>query len=489
MRSRIVVWGINSKEEKVLLAIALNADENKIDIWSIPEREITEEFFNQMMSEWREGKDLDIPSSAEHRINELTMSDSILPDDIKVERSDVIQRAQMEWHFVVLSSKLYRNFKTELEDFSDKVKRLEIFDQSVWDELKGLWDGVQKHIYDKNLFRDHSDSLKSKANTIFEELKSLRKALNAELNQKSKEITESINTRLSNIEQKINSGAVLKPLFDDLKKIQEEFKTLNINREDRDILWKKLNEAFKAIREKRDGGKSEHANSNFDSENNDRISRRFDGLLNAIQKMEQSIGRDTKDIEFENKRIESSQGQLEAQIRVAKIRMIEDRIRSKQEKLDELLKTKVKLEKITDKIKKREEKQIERVKDITRLKEEQAKIKAKISEDIHSAQDSVSTEEAEKLLKAAEGIKASKAKKAASQDEPIQSGNEDTGLKEKFMTEILPVSEIPEDIKLDEVVEEVSLTEIVPEETINESPELHSENSEADQQTDNNSNS
>lgn len=96
-----------------------------------------------MMSEWREGKDLDIPSSAEHRINELTMSDSILPDDIKVERSDVIQRAQMEWHFVVLSSKLYRNFKTELEDFSDKVKRLEIFDQSVWDELKGLWDGVQ----------------------------------------------------------------------------------------------------------------------------------------------------------------------------------------------------------------------------------------------------------------------------------------------------------------------------------------------------------
>ncbi|MBK9992906.1 MAG: hypothetical protein IPP01_02690 [Saprospiraceae bacterium] len=125
------------------MAIALNADENKIDIWSIPEREITEEFFNQMMSEWREGKDLDIPSSAEHRINELTMSDSILPDDIKVERA--MSSKELKWNgiFVVLSSKLYRNFKTELEDFSDKVKRLEIFDQSVWDELKGLWDGVQ----------------------------------------------------------------------------------------------------------------------------------------------------------------------------------------------------------------------------------------------------------------------------------------------------------------------------------------------------------
>ena len=159
MRSRIVVWGTNSKDEKVLLAIALNADDNKIDIWSIPEKEITEEFYNLMMSEWREGKDLEIPNTAEHRVNELTMADGILPDDIRVERSDIIQRAQMEWHFVVLSSKLYRNFKTELEDFSDRVKRMELFDQGVWDELKGLGEGVQKHIYDKNLFRDHSDSL------------------------------------------------------------------------------------------------------------------------------------------------------------------------------------------------------------------------------------------------------------------------------------------------------------------------------------------
>ena len=198
------------------------------------------------------------------------MADGILPDDIRVERSDIIQRAQMEWHFVVLSSKLYRNFKTELEDFSDRVKRMELFDQGVWDELKGLWEGVQKHIYDKNLFRDHSDSLKSKANSIFEELKLLRKALNAELNQKSKIVSDNIQSRLVSIEEKIASGAVLKPLFDDLKKIQEEFKTISINREDREILWKKLNEAFKAIREKREGGSSNSNNSgSFDSENNE----------------------------------------------------------------------------------------------------------------------------------------------------------------------------------------------------------------------------
>ena len=183
--------------------------------------------------------------------------------------------------------------------------------------------------------------------------------------------------------------------------------------------------------------------------------------------MEQSIARDVKDIEFENKRIESSQGQLEAQIRVAKIRMIEDRIRSKQEKLDELLKTRVKLEKITDKIKKREEKQVERAKDITRLKEEEEKIKAKIADEIHTAQDSISSEEAEKLLKAAEGIKASKAKKAETIVDEVQvteteqqptevvaAAEETVPMKEKLVTEIIPASEFPTSVELSETISE-----------------------------------
>jgi hypothetical protein len=106
------------------------------------------------------GKDLEIPNTAEHRVNELTMADGILPDDIRVERSDIIQRAQMEWHFVVLSSNYTETLRLNLKIF--QIAANGTLDQGVWDELKGLWEGVQKHIYDKNLFRDHSDSLKSK---------------------------------------------------------------------------------------------------------------------------------------------------------------------------------------------------------------------------------------------------------------------------------------------------------------------------------------
>ena len=151
MRTRLVIWGTNADDEKVLLGISLNVDDNKIEINIIPEKFCTEHFYNQMMSQWREGASLEMPSETVQRIIELTMSESILPEDLRVERTDVIQRAQMEWHFVVLSSKLYRNFKNDLEELSNKIKRLEVNDNDLWNELKQFWEHVQKHIYDKNL--------------------------------------------------------------------------------------------------------------------------------------------------------------------------------------------------------------------------------------------------------------------------------------------------------------------------------------------------
>lgn len=410
MRSRLVIWGTNAREEKVLLAISLNPDDNNIDIWAIPEKDITEEYYNQLMNSWREGAEVAIPASAEHRVTELTVSESILPEDLKVERGDMIQRAQMEWHFVVLSSKLYKNYKNDLEDITEKVKRLEVFDINVWDELKGMWDTVQKHIFDRNLFKDHADSLRSKANGLFDELKSLRKNLDNEFKTRSKEASQEIQQKVSSILERIASGSVLKPLFDELKDIQANSKNIRFTKDDRDLILSKLNEAFAAIREKREGGGKNKAIGNSGSKDQ-RLNNRLDGLSQAIQRMEQSIERDLKDISFENKRIQDSNGQLEAQIRVAKIRMIEERIKSKQQKLDELLKTKTKLDKESEKAKQWEIKKAEKQEQQVRILEEQEKIKSKISEDIHSAKATMSDEDTGKLEKAAGEIKDSKMKK------------------------------------------------------------------------------
>jgi len=448
MRTRLVVWGINEKEERVLMAISLNAEANKVEIWSIPESDIPEEFYNKLMSQWREGLDLDMPSSAVHRVTELTMADGILPEDLKVEKSDVIQRAQIEWHFIVLSNKLYKNYKTELEDLHDKIKRLEAFSHPLWEELKQTWSNIQQHIFEKNISRDHADSLREKSNALFDELKKLKQSLASEFKSKSKELYDQIMNSLSEIEQKIESGSLLKPLFDQLVKIQADLKTQSIHKDHRESISSKLNESFKSIREKREKRESGNDQQGSGAE---RLIRRYEGLLVAIQKFEQSINFEKKNIDFENRRIATTSGQLEAQIRVAKIKMIEERMKSKEEKLKELLTTKEKLEVIIEKVKRRDEKQKKRIERKEKVEEEKEKIKAKISDSIHQAQEHVPAELQEKLEKAAEEIKIAKKprkpKTEAKKSEEISQSLESTEAIQANVTNLIPdpVSEFPTD--------------------------------------------
>lgn len=405
MRSRLVIWGTNSKDERVLLAVSLLAEDNKVEIWSIPERDTSEEFYNQMMSHWREGSEFELPKSAEHRITALTMADTILPDDLKVEKSDVIQRAQLEWHFVVLSTKLYKNYKNDFEEIGDKIKRLEEFNQDLWNELKDLWSNVQQHIFDKNLQRDHSDSLREKSNSLFEELKKHRKAHQSELNQKSKEAFQKYAGVLDGIAEKISSGGVLKLLFEELVMLQKELKEISFSRSDRESILSKLNECFKSIREKREN-RGAKKDSNFSS--SDRLNSRYEGLIGAIKRLSDSVEYEKKNIDFENKRIATTDGQLEAQIRVAKIKMIEERLRSKETKLNELLDTKVKLEAQMEKIAKKGEKLKQKRERKEKIEIAKEKIIEEIQETIEKAQSEVPDEVQEKLTKAAEEIKTSK---------------------------------------------------------------------------------
>ena len=57
MKTRIVMWGSNEKDQKVLIAIGLRAADNVVDIYTFPFETTTEEFYNLMLYDCRESYD------------------------------------------------------------------------------------------------------------------------------------------------------------------------------------------------------------------------------------------------------------------------------------------------------------------------------------------------------------------------------------------------------------------------------------------------
>ncbi len=423
MRNKIVLWGTNAADERILVALELQIDDNQVLIYTFPEAVATEEFYQQMMDEWRSDKgEVAFPEGHETITRELSITEGLLPDEIKVERGDLIQRAQTEWHFVVLSSKLSKAYRSELKDLEDKLAGLKDYDKELWANLKGFWSKVQQQIRDRTLLREHADEIRDRTNKAFEELKGMRSKMDDAFRESSKENMARFGEMMEDIEGRIQDNKQLNRIFEELKRVQKEIRDIAFTKEHRNKLWQRIDKAFKDVKEKRFGERSSGGNTPLQ-----RITSRYNGLLTAIEKMERSIKRDEDDLAFQARKIDRTDGQLEAQIRQAKIQMIEQRVTSKREKYEDMLRTKAQLEAKIEKEKKREEQQAAR-------KAAESQAKEKIAADIRDQQ-SASTEEAEKLTTAAQAINEQKGGSKNEEEEPVKEEEASTATEDSASAE------------------------------------------------------
>jgi hypothetical protein len=380
MKNRIVIWGKNEQDERVLIALELKPEANKVNLYSFPESVASDDFTKKMMDEWRTGVDFEMPEGSSKSERDLAVTESLLPDNLKVERGDIINRAQSEWHFVVLSHKMSQQYQSELQELREKVAAMSSYDKKAWDTVKGFWDKVSEQVKERNLFREHSDSLRDGINEVFEQLKTLRTQADASFKEGSVKVLAELNASMDAIDAKIQSGnGRFAAIFDELKGLQSKYRQTRLTREDGDQIWNRLDSAFKAAKEKRFGPAANEGSVA------DRHDSRLRGLLEAIQKMQSSVDRDAEELKFQEKRISMSEGQMEAQIRTAKIRMVKERLVSKQEKLDEMLKTKAEVEAQAAQTKERDAKRSEKDAEREKLATAQEIAKARIDSQARAA--------------------------------------------------------------------------------------------------------
>jgi len=396
MKTKIVLWGNDKDDKRVLVTLELLSAENKVDLRTIPESDATDELYTALMDKWREGETVEFPESTTSLIQELTIVDSLLPEDLKVEKTDIITKAQAEWQFIVLSEKLYASYLSEIDALKERISGTSSFEKNLWEELKGLQAKVQNQFKDRNIQRNHIGELRNRVNELFDMMKQLRAAKDAEFQELSDKNYEKLTATLGSIENKMSENVRFSIVFDDLKALQRDLKNAKLVREQRNELWERVDNAFKAAKEKRFGPQDKNSENNSNSPLG-RITKRYDGLMSALERMQKSINRDKGELKEQLDKIKNSSfdGILEQQISKAKVNMI-DIGKAKavadviEDKIDEI---EDKVEAIADKIEDQVEEKLDVAKEV--LEEKVEELKEKAEEIVDKAKEMLSDDKEE----------------------------------------------------------------------------------------------
>jgi Zn-dependent oligopeptidase len=224
------------------------------------------------------------------------------------------------------------------------------------------------------------------------------------MNEKSRSLFDQFAAKMEEIEGKIEKGLSLQPVFEDLRKLQKEINDSDLLRDHRKKIWNRIDVSFKKVKELRFGEASEAERNQIA-----RLESRLQGLDGVIKRMQHTVKLDVRELDRLAKNSDSPFGMLEEQLKSAKRMMVEERLASKQSKLDDMLSTQKELKEKLAKLREKDESK--------RLIDEAKKMaELKIAEEIKSNADQRKEDE-DKLVKAAEELKESRGPKKAKKEE------------------------------------------------------------------------
>ncbi len=343
MLSRFTATGVTADDKEVVLAYQLKEEEFKVDLFIVPRKSLKGETLEQLQKNWVEGEAFEFPKATKEVAPNLN-AESILPEDIRSDEAGKIRIKQNEWAYTLLTAKLWESYLNELEELKKKATDLAQYDRQLFEDAKSFWERVLEHRKERDISQERLDKIKDDVNSIFEKLKTFRKTESAEFEAASAKLRDEIIAKLEDLKKRANEKANFKALLEEFKGIQGESKKNRYSKADDVLLRKTLDSAFQYINEQR---------SHFFS---DMTSSRVKGLNEVIERMEKSLSHDRKDLEYYQRKAESSKvSSLESQLIKVKTNMLSETVASKEEKLKDIRQTLEKLLKQSGKGNKKEE--------------------------------------------------------------------------------------------------------------------------------------
>lgn len=250
MNTRLVLWGEIGTDRKALIAIHLEEETAKIHLHAFPKEEVTKEIQDALM-EWKNGGDYTFPENALHWEVDAN-NDTILPEEVKVDRTDVVLQSQHKWGKKLMSSRINQMLLDEVKLLEEKASVLADYDTSLWERAKAQWDKIASYHKKSEITWEQTTVLKDKINSVFDALKAVKRLNTENEDQANQVLVKSYHKRIEDLQAKLIYADQWKHISDELKKIQAELKELNNLRwNHKKALYNAINEIFDGLRKYR----------------------------------------------------------------------------------------------------------------------------------------------------------------------------------------------------------------------------------------------
>jgi hypothetical protein len=354
MNTRLVMWGEIATDRKALITFNLEEENAKIHIYAFPRENVTKEIQDALFVEWKNGGEFTFPETAIHWEIDAN-SDTILPENMKVERLDTVLQSQHKWGKKLMSAKINQLLTDEVKLLEEKASVVAEYDQTLWDKAKTQWEKIASYQKKSEITWEQTAVLKDKINTVFEALKAVKRINSENDDQANAVLVKSYYKRIEDLQSKLIYNDQWKFIFDELKKIQAELKEATIRWNHKRNLYNQVNAIFDDLRKYR--------MTEVISKTKERINQ----LSKILDGLKDSIARDNENYQMQVEKMQHyTRGKLTTEELQTRFGFIIEKTKEKEVKVEGIKQT---IAQLKNDIEKEKKQQLER--EALRIKKEQ----------------------------------------------------------------------------------------------------------------------
>lgn len=326
MQQHLVLWGLIGADRKALLAIYLLEEENQVRIHAFP-KEIVDKNLQDQLFAWKNGAPFNFPES-DLIWHVDAYSDSILPRDIRIDKPEFIQRAQLAWGKLLMSSKLFKVCKEEIVFHKTLVSATLEFKQEQWDKTQELWQKYSEMLKAQDLVWEQTELLKAEVNETFDILKAHKKKSFDKEKTKNREANKKFEKELDSIKSQLIYPEEWPAIHERLRAVQSEIKTSPIRFQEKKVFFDKIDEIFQALK------------SYKKTQNLSHTKERLENLRRILKGLETSLEKDTESLNSQKEKLAHyTKGKNSGSEWGGLLQIIQNRITEKEAKVEDIKKT------------------------------------------------------------------------------------------------------------------------------------------------------